>query len=195
MHAISDSDIETLFTGAHTHHVWLEKEVDEALLVRAYDLAKMGPTSANGQPMRVLFLHSAEAKKRLAPCLNPGNVVQSMTAPVVAIIGMDMEFYEQLGRLYPHTDAKKWFVGKTRTIEDTAIRNSSLQGAYFLMALRAVGLDTGAVSGFDHAKMDAEFFAGTSVKSNFLINIGYGDASKLYPRNPRLTFEEACSSL
>lgn len=192
MQPISAMDIETLFTGAHTHHVWLDKAVDDALLERAYNLAKMGPTSANGQPMRVLFLKTEQAKKRLAPCLNAGNVTQSMTAPVVAILGMDMEFYEHLPRLYPHTDAKSWFAGKPQVIHDTAFRNSSLQGAYFLMALRAVGLDTGAVSGFSNAKVDAEFFAGTTFKSNFIINIGYGDASKLYPRNPRLDFAEAC---
>jgi 3-hydroxypropanoate dehydrogenase len=192
MHAISEMDIETLFTGAHTHHVWLDKQVDDALLVRAYDLAKMCPTSANGQPMRILFLRSSEAKKRLTPALNTGNITQSETAPVVAIIAMDTEFYEHLPKLYPHANAKSWFAGKSQAIHDTAFRNSSLQGAYFLMALRAVGLDTGAVSGFDNAKVDAEFFTGTTYKSNFIINIGYGDVSKLYPRNPRFEFDEAC---
>jgi len=192
MHPVSEMDIETLFTQAHTHHVWLDKAVDEALLVRAYDLAKMGPTSANGQPMRVLFLTSKEQKEKLVPCLNAGNISQSMTAPVVAIVGMDMEFYEHLHRLYPHTAAKKWFEGKPQTIRDTAVRNSSLQGAYLLMALRAVGLDTGAVSGFSNEKVDEAFFKGSTYRSNFIINIGYGDASKLYPRNPRFDFDEVC---
>ncbi|MDX2074186.1 MAG: malonic semialdehyde reductase [Alphaproteobacteria bacterium] len=192
MNTISPQDIETLFTEAHTHSVWLDKPVDDALLARAYDLAKMCPTSANCSPMRVVFVKSKEAKEKLKPCLAAGNVEKSMTAAATAIIGMDMAFYEKLPKLFPHTDAKSWFVGNDKLIETTAFRNSSLQGAYFLLALRAVGLDTGAISGFDNAKVDAAFFAGTAVKSNFIINIGYGDAAKLHPRNPRLTFEEAC---
>lgn len=192
MHPISQIDIETLFTQAHTHHVWLDKDVPDSLLEKAYGLAKWGPTSVNGQPMRIVFVRSDEAKERLKPCLNRGNVEQAMSAPAVAIVAMDMAFYEHLERLYPHSDAKKLFVGKAEATYETAFRNSSLQGAYFLMALRAVGLDTGAVSGFSNEKVDAEFFAGTSYKSNFLINIGYGDASKLRPRNPRLGFREVC---
>lgn len=193
MNMLTPQDIETLFTGAHTHSVWLDKPVDEALLARAYDLAKMCPTSANSSPMRVVFVKSKEAKEKLRPCLAAGNIEKSMAAPFSAIIGMDMEFYEQLPKLYPHVDARSWFAGNAAAIEATAFRNSSLQGAYFLLALRALGLDTGAISGFDNAKVDAAFFAGTSVKSNFIINIGYGDASKLHPRNPRLRFDEACS--
>jgi 3-hydroxypropanoate dehydrogenase len=193
MHTISPQDIETLFTGAHTHSVWLPKRVDDALLSRAYDLAKMCPTSANSSPMRVVFVKSKEAKEKLKPCLAAGNVDKSMTAPVTAIVGMDMEFYEHLPKLYPHVDARSWFAGNAAAIEATAFRNGSLQGAYFLLALRAVGLDTGAISGFDNAKVDAAFFAGTTFKSNFIINIGYGDARKLHPRNPRFKFEEACS--
>ncbi len=193
MHAISALDIETLFTEAHTHKVWLPKPVDTALLERAYDLAKMCPTSANSNPMRVTFVKSDEAKEKLKPCLAAGNVAQVAGAPVTAIVAMDMEFYEKLPKLYPHVDAKSWFAGNSQVIHDTAFRNSSLQGAYFLLALRSVGLDTGAISGFDNAAVDAAFFAGTSIKSNFIINIGYGDASKLHPRNPRFKFEEACS--
>ncbi len=193
MHAISALDIETLFTEAHTHKVWLPKPVDAALLVRAYDLAKMCPTSANSNPMRVIFVKSHEAKEKLKPCLAAGNVAQVAGAPVTAIVAMDMEFYEHLPKLYPPADARSWFVGNPQVIHDTAFRNSSLQGAYFLLALRSVGLDTGAISGFDNAAVDAAFFAGTSVKSNFIINIGYGDVTKLHPRNPRFKFEEACS--
>lgn len=193
MTTINEQDIKTLFTDAHTHSFWLPKPVDDALLMRAYDLAKMAPTSANCSPMRVVFVTSQEAKEKLKPCLAAGNVEKSMTAPAVAIIGMDMEYYEKLPTLFPHADARSWFVGNAPLIEATAFRNSSLQGAYFLMALRAVGLDTGAISGFDNAAVDQAFFAGTAVKSNFIINIGYGDASKLHPRNPRLSFEEACS--
>lgn len=195
MHPVSRIDLETLFTHAHTHSVWLDKPVDDALLAKAYDLAKMCPTSANGNPMRVLFLRSKEAKARLKPCLNAGNVEKCMQAPVVAVAAMDMEFYEHLHKLYPHVDAKKWFAGKPQVIHDTAFRNATLQGAYFLLALRAVGLDTGAISGFSNEKVDEEFFAGTSYRSNFIINIGYGDESKLHPRNPRFTFEEACKIL
>lgn len=192
MTTITAQDIETLFTEAHTHNVWLDKPVDDALLARAYDLAKMAPTSANCSPMRVVFVKSQEAKEKLRPCLAAGNVEKSMTAPVTAILGMDMEFYEKLPKLYPHADARSWFAGNQALIDATAFRNSSLQGAYFLLALRAVGLDTGAISGFDNAKADAAFFAGTPIKSNFIINIGYGDASKLHPRNPRFAFDEAC---
>jgi len=193
MHPILPQDIETLFTEAHTHSNWLDKPVDEALLKRAYDLAKMCPTSFNGSPMRVVFVRSEEAKEKLRPCLFPKNVDKVMTAPVAAIIAMDLEFYTHFLRLYPHnTAAANVFVGNAGAAEDTAFRNSSLQGAYFLLALRALGLDTGAISGFDNAKVDAAFFEGTSFRSNFIINIGYGDASKLHPRNPRFEFEEVC---
>jgi 3-hydroxypropanoate dehydrogenase len=193
MHPINQSDIEVLFTEAHTHSVWLDKPVDNALLEKAFDLAKMCPTSANCSPMRIVFVRSPEAKEKLKPCLAAGNVDKVMTAPASAIIGMDMEFYEKLPTLFPHADARSWFVGNEKMIHDTAFRNSSLQGAYFLLALRAVGLDTGAISGFDNAKVDAAFFAGTKTKSNFIVNIGYGDESKLHPRNPRMSFAEACS--
>lgn len=194
MHPISQPDIEALFTEAHTHSVWLDKPVDKALLQRAYDLAKMCPTSFNSSPMRIVFVCSAEAKEKLRPCLLPKNVEKVITAPASAIIGMDMAFYTHLPRLYPHSpEAGKVFTGKPQVAEESAFRNGSLQGAYFLLALRAVGLDTGAISGFSNDKVDAAFFAGTSVKSNFIINIGYGDASKLHPRNPRFAFDEVCT--
>lgn len=181
-----------LFNKARTYAHWEPKPVDEALLKEAYDLAKMGPTSANCQPMRIVFVSSEEGKAKLKPCLMEGNVDQTMSAPVTAIICQDMEFYEKLPEFFPHTDARSWFVGKEHYIEETAFRNSSLQGAYFIMAARALGLDCGPMSGFDKAKIDEVFLSGTNWKSNFLINLGYGDASKLHPRSPRPEFDEMC---
>lgn len=181
-----------LFTDARTHSAWLDTPVDVALLKQAWELAKMGPTSANCSPLRVVFVASAAAKAKLKPCLAAGNVEKTMQAPVTAIFGMDMEFYEKLPQLFPHTDARSWFVGNEPLIADTAFRNASLQAAYFMLAARGLGLDCGPMSGFDNAKMDAAFFAGTAVKSNFICNLGYGDASKLYPRSPRLAFDDAC---
>jgi 3-hydroxypropanoate dehydrogenase len=179
-----------LFTAARTHNGWLDREVPDSLLERAVDYAKWGPTSANCSPMRVIFVRSPEAKARLAPAMSPGNLDKTMAAPATAIVGYDLDFYEHLPFLYPVTDARSWFVGNDALIEETAFRNGSLQGAYFILALRAVGLDAGPMSGFDKAKVDAEFFADTKVKSNFLINIGYGDPAKLYPRGPRFAFED-----
>jgi 3-hydroxypropanoate dehydrogenase len=185
--------LEILYTQARTHTYWLDKPVDDALLKQVYDLAKFGPTSANMCPMRIAFVKSKEAKEKLKPCLDPGNVDKTMAAPATAIIAMDVHFFEQLPRLYPHADAKAWFKDlPEKVLEYIALRNGSLQGAYFMLAARALGLDCGPMSGFDNAKVDAAFFAGTTVKSNFLCNLGYGDASKLHPRSPRLTFEEAC---
>jgi 3-hydroxypropanoate dehydrogenase len=190
----ADEGLDLLFRHARTHSHWLPRPVDDALLRRAYDLARMGPTSANMCPMRVVFVKSGEAKEKLRPCLDAGNVDKTMIAPVTAVIGMDVHFYEELPRLFPHADAKAWFQDlPEQVLESIALRNSSLQGAYFLLAARAVGLDCGPMSGFDNAKVDAAFFAGTTVKSNFLCNLGYGDPSKLHPRSPRLDFEEACS--
>ena len=183
---------ETLFLKARTHYFWLDKPVDDALLYQAYDLAKMGPTSANGCPMRIVFVKSAEAKAKLKPCLMQANVDKTVTAPVTAIIGYDLEFYNQLPHLFPHADARSWFVGNLPFTEETAFRNSSLQGAYFILAARAVGLDCGPMSGFNRQAVDAAFFANTPIRSNFLCNLGYGDASKLYPRAPRFTFDEVC---
>ena len=190
---VSSEDLDVIFRHARTHSVWLDKPVDDALLKQVYDLAKMGPTSANMCPMRIVFVKSPAAKERLKPALAPGNVDKTMKAPVTAIIAMDVHFYEQLPKLFPHADARAWFKDLPDSVlEYIALRNSSLQGAYFLLAARALGLDCGPMSGFDNAKVDAEFFSGTTVKSNFLCNLGYGDPAKLFPRSPRLDFEEAC---
>ena len=190
---LNDDGRDLLFRAARTHSYWLPQPVDDALLREAYDLAKMGPTSANMCPMRVVFVKSKEAKEKLRPCLDAGNVDKTMAAPVTAVIGMDIHFYEKLPVLFPQTDAKAWFKDLPEPVlEVIALRNSSLQGAYFMLAARAVGLDCGPMSGFNNAKVDAAFFAGTAVKSNFLCNLGHGDPAKLHPRNPRLAFEEAC---
>lgn len=187
---IDDQSLDQLFRKARTYNRWLERPVSEALLRRAIDLAKMGPTSANTMPMRVVFVVSAEAKARLKPALAPQNVDKTMLAPVTAIVGYDLDFPDLLPKLFPHVDARAWFAGNAALIADTAYRNGSLQGGYLILALRAVGLDVGPMSGFDPAKVDAEFFVGTQVHTNFLINIGYGDTTKLLPRGPRLAFEE-----
>lgn len=192
---MAENLVEQMFLNARTHSAWTNKPVDDALLMQAYDLAKFGPTSANCCPMRLVFVKSKEAKERLKPHLAEGNVDKTMAAPVTAIVAYDLEFYEYLPKLFPHTDARSWFVGKPASIQETAFRNGSLQGAYFILAARSVGLDCGPMSGFNNAGVDAEFFANTSVKSNFLINLGYGDTSKLHPRNPRLAFDEVCKIL
>jgi len=190
---LSSEDLDLIFREARTHSVWLDKPVEDALLEQVYDLAKMGPTSANMCPMRIILVKSREAKERLKPALDAGNVDKTMKAPVTAIIGMDIHFYEKLPKLFPRANAKSWFKDLPENVlEYIALRNSSLQGAYFMLAARALGLDCGPMSGFDNAKVDEAFFAGTTVKSNFLCNLGYGNASKLYPRSPRLSFEEAC---
>jgi len=182
-----------LFRNARSYSYWQDRPVGDALLRQVYDLAKMGPTSANMCPLRIIFVRSREAKERLKPALHAGNVQKVMTAPVTAILGMDIHFYEKLPQLFPHADARSWFKDlPEQVLEYVALRNSSLQGAYFMLAARSLGLDCGPMSGFDNAKVDAEFFAGTTVRSNFLCALGYGDASKLHPRSPRLTFEEAC---
>jgi len=185
--------LDLIYRKARTHTAWLDKPVDDALLRQAYDLAKFGPTSANMCPMRIAFVKSKQAKERLRPALDQGNVDKTMQAPVTAIIGMDIHFYEKLPVLYPHVDAKAWFQDLPENVlEYMALRNSSLQGAYFMLAARSLGLDCGPMSGFNNAQVDALFFAGTNVKSNFLCNLGYGDASKLHPRSPRLSFDDAC---
>jgi 3-hydroxypropanoate dehydrogenase len=196
MPASSDDSLDLLFRKARTHNAWLDKPVDDTLLARIYDLAKMGPTSANMSPMRIVFVKSQAAKERLKPALMGGNVDKTMSAPVTAIIAMDLHAYEHLPRLFPHADLKAHFKTMPETVlESMALRNSSLQGAYFILAARSLGLDCGPMSGFDNAKVDAEFFAGTTIKSNFLCNLGYGDSNKLYPRTPRLDFAEACQIL
>jgi 3-hydroxypropanoate dehydrogenase len=190
---VSDADLDVLFREARTHNVWLDQPVDDALLRRVYDLARMGPTSANMCPLRVVFVRTKEAKEKLKPCLDAGNVDKTMKAPVTAILGMDVHFFELMPKLFPHADAKSWFKDLPENVlEYIALRNSSLQGAYFMLAARSLGLDCGPMSGFKNAMVDAAFFAGTTVKSNFLCNLGHGDPAKLYPRSPRLTFEEAC---
>jgi 3-hydroxypropanoate dehydrogenase len=190
---LSNEDLDLIFRQARTHSVWLDKPVEDALLKQVYDLARMGPTSANMCPMRIIFVKSREAKERLKPALDAGNVDKTMKAPVTAIIGMDIHFFDELPKLFPHADAKSWFKDlPEKVLEYIALRNGSLQGAYFMLAARALGLDCGPMSGFDNAKVDEAFFAGTTVKSNFLCNLGHGDASKLFPRSPRLGFEEAC---
>jgi 3-hydroxypropanoate dehydrogenase len=187
-----------LFRAARTHSAWLDRPVEDAKLVELYDLLKWGPTSANSLPLRIVFLKSREAKEKLRPALSSGNVAKTMAAPVTAILAYDTKFYEALRETFPHEpEAVSWFTGpgKEGVAEETAFRNSSLQGGYFILAARAVGLDCGPMSGFDRAKVDATFFPDGRWRSNFLCNLGYGDPSKLPPRNPRLPFETACRIL
>jgi 3-hydroxypropanoate dehydrogenase len=179
-----------LFTEARTYNSWQAKDVPDSLLQELVAIASLGPTSANCSPMRLVFVKSKAEKERLRPYLAPGNVDKTMAAPVTAIVAHDMDFYNHLPKLFPHADAKSWFVGKPEHIAQTAFRNGTLQGAYLTIAARALGLDTGALSGFDNAKLDADFFKGTTFKSNFLLNIGYGDPTGMFARSPRLAFAE-----
>jgi len=179
-----------LFLEARTSSKFIDRPVPQALLHELVETLKMGPTSANCQPGRYVFVTTPEGKELLRPHLSAGNVAKTMAAPVCVIIGQDLDFYERLPEVFPHTDARSWFAGKPDHIATTAFRNSSLQGAYLIMAARALGLDCGPMSGFDNAGVDQAFFAGTNVKSNFLCNLGYGDASALKPRQPRLGFGE-----
>ncbi|MDE2155099.1 MAG: malonic semialdehyde reductase [Xanthomonadaceae bacterium] len=190
---LSEAALDQLFREARTFNAWLLKDVSDQQLHQLYELAKFGPTSANASPMRVVFVKSKAAKAKLGQFMSEGNRAKTMEAPVTAIIATDHAFYEHLPKLFPHADARSWFVGNQPLIDATAFRNATLQGAYVLLAARALGLDCGPMSGFDQAGVDAAFFAGTTVKSNFLINIGYGDAGRdLFPRSPRLSFDEAC---
>lgn len=191
-HAISDESLDQLFRAARTQNKWQEKPVSETLLRAVYDLLRMGPTSANCSPARFVFVTSDAGRERLKPFLLPTNVAKVMTAPVTVIIGHDMKFYEKLPQLFPHTDARSWFVGNDKLSETTAFRNGTLQGAYLMMAARSLGLDCGPMSGFDNAGVDGAFFAGTDVKSNFICGLGYGDPSGVFGRSPRLSFEETC---
>jgi len=200
-HTISNEALDILFRQARTHGAWLDKPVSDELLRQLYDLVKYGPTSANSCPARILFLRTPEAKQRLLPALSPTNADKTMKAPVTAVVGYDVKFYEQVPKLFPHNPAMRdMFAKSAQHAETTAFRNGSIQGGYLILAARALGLDCGPMSGFDNAKVDAEFFTAAAgnppefveVKSNFLCNLGYGDASKLFPRNPRLSFEEAC---
>jgi 3-hydroxypropanoate dehydrogenase len=189
---LSDASLDQLFLTARTYNAWQPKEVTDEQIRRLYDLAKFGPTAANSSPMRVVFVKSPDAKQRLKPYLSESNAEKTMQAPVTAIVATDFAFYEHLPKLFPHADARSWFVGNEQMVQTSGTRNGSLQGAYLIMAARALGLDCGPMSGFDQAGVDAEFFAGTQIKSNFLINIGYGDPDKnLFDRLPRLSFGEA----
>lgn len=195
---LPDTALDQLFRTARTFgfakDTWLDKPVSDDQLHQIWELAKMGPTSANMSPMRVVWVRSPEAKQRLAPLLDDGNRVRTVEAPATAIVGMDMKFYDKLPLLFPHADAKSWFDSSPDDVLRTvALRNSSLQGAYLILAARALGLDCGPMSGFDNAAVDREFFAGTAVRSNFLCNIGYGNTASLFPRSPRLSFDEACA--
>ncbi len=183
---------EQLFTDARTQNAFLPQPVSDDTLGQLYDLLKWGPTSANCSPARFVFVRSDEAKARLAACMAPGNVAKVQSAPVTVVIGMDMAFTEKLPQLFPHTDAKSWFAGKPELVQATAFRNSSLQGAYLIMAARALGLGCGPMSGFDAERMDATFWAGTAVRTNFVCALGHGDPSKVFARSPRLAFDEAC---
>ena len=189
---LDNSALAALFSEARTHSAWLNKPVSDELCKQIVDLAKWGATSANCSPARIIFVKSAAEKEKLAGCMAPGNQEKTKSAPVTAIIGMDMAFYEKLPQLFPHADAKSWFVGNQSLIEATAFRNSSLQGAYFMLAARALGLDCGPMSGFDADKLNITFFPDSTVKVNFICSLGYGDVSKLFPRSPRLTFDEIC---
>ncbi len=209
MHTLNDDALNLLFREARSYSAWLNRPVDEDILRHLYDLAKWGPTSANSSPARFVFIRSQKAKERLRPALSPGNVEKTMTAPVTVIIAYDLKFYDKLPKLFPHSPAMRdVFAKNPQLVEATAKRNSSLQGAYLMLAARGLGLDCGPMSGFDNAKVDEEFFAAgkcedceqeffpeAHVKSNFLCNLGYGDRSKLYPRSPRLEFTEACTLL
>ena len=194
--ALNDEALDRLFRTARTFSYWLDKPVSDGTLRQIYELMKWGPTSANGSPARIVFARTPEARQRLIPLLAAANVEKVRTAPVTAIVGYDLAFYEQLPRLFPHASGyRDMFAKAPELAEETARRNSSLQGAYLIVAARALGLDCGPMSGFDNAKLDQEFFGGTQVRSNFLCNIGYGDRAQLHARGPRLSFEEACTLL
>lgn len=195
---LSPEAIDQIFLEARTFasnpNPWQDRPVTDAQLERIWELARMGPTAANSSPARIVFVRTAEAKARLKPALDAGNVEKTMNAPVTAIVGTDMAFYDKLPQLFPHVDARSWFAGQSdEQLYPGALRNSSLQGAYLIIAARAIGLDCGPMGGFDAAKVDAEFFAGTRVRSSFLVNLGYGRRDTLYPRNPRLSFADACT--
>lgn len=195
---LSPGDMDLIFRAARTQNGWQAKPVSDEQLRELYGLMKWAPTTMNTSPARILFLRSRDAKERLRPALSPGNVDKTMAAPVTAVIGYDTQFYELLPKLFPHNqNARGIFAGddKKAHVETTAFRNGSLQGGYFIIAARGIGLDCGPMSGFNNATVDAEFFAGTGIKSNFLCNLGYGDPSKVMPRSPRLAFDEACKLL
>ena len=184
--------LDALFREARTHNGWLDQPVTDDDLRAIFDLLKYGPTSANCSPARFVFVRSEAAKEKLKPALSAGNLAKTMAAPVTAIIAYDPKFYDHLPKLFPHADARAWFVSSEALATETAFRNSTLQGAYFIIAARALGIDTGPMSGFDKAKVDEAFFSENGWKSNFLVNLGHGDPTKLFPRSPRFDFAEAC---
>jgi 3-hydroxypropanoate dehydrogenase len=193
---VDSEAVDLLFRNARTNSAWLDQPVSDAKLREIYDLMKFGPTSMNCSPARILFVRSKEAKERLKPALSPANVDKTMAAPATAIVAYDLKFYDHLSQLFPHfAGARDIFANNPSMSDVAAFRNGTLQGGYFIIAARAAGLDCGPMSGFDNAKVDAEFFAGESVKSNFLCNLGHGDYSKLHPRNPRFEFDQACKLL
>lgn len=192
---LNDAALAQLFTDAHTHTSWRDKAIPEDVLHQLYALTKLGPTSANCCPARFVFICSDEGREKLKPCLSSGNLEQTMTAPCTVIVAYDAEFYEQLPTLFPYADARSWFTSSPDAAYETAMRNSSLQGAYFITAARALGLDSGAMSGFNPDLLNQTFFADSSWKVNFLINLGYGDGKKVHKRLPRLSFEQACKVL
>ena len=189
---LDDHALDRIFRQARTHYAWTDGPVPDSKLEEIWSLMKWGPTSANSSPARFVFIRTAEGKARLKEVLSPGNVEKTMTAPVVAIVAYDTAFYDRLPFLFPHADARSWFAGNPQLAETTAFRNSTLQGAYFMLAARAVGLDVGPMSGFDAARLDQIFLAGTGWKSNFLVNLGYGSGKGQFDRAPRLSFDEAC---
>ncbi len=190
--ALDDRALDQLFRTARTQNKWQDRPVPDAKLQEIYDLLKWAPTSANGSPARFVFIRTAEGKARLKPALSEGNLEKTMKAPVTVIVATDQRFYDKLPQLFPHTDARSWFVGNEKLANVTAYRNATLQGAYLILAARAAGLDVGPMSGFDNAMVDDIFFAGTDWNSNFLVNLGYGDPTGLFDRSPRLSFDEAC---
>ncbi|MDF3023373.1 MAG: nitroreductase [Alphaproteobacteria bacterium] len=192
---LTDQAFDTIFRKARTANGWLDKHVSDELLQKIHDDMKFGPTSANSCPLRIVFLKTKEAKERLKPFMIESNVSKVMTSPVTAIFAWDTEFYDKLPKLFPHVDARAWFVGNDQMIYDGAFRNSSLQAAYFIIAARAHGLDCGPMSGYDRAKTDAEFFPDGKFKSNFICALGYGDDTKVFPRSPRFTFDDVCKIL
>ena len=188
--------IKDIFISGRTHNDWIEKDVPDSLLRELYNLMKWGPTSANCSPARITFIKSKEAKKRLKKYLIESNIEKTISAPVTAIIAYDTKFFEFIPKLFPHNpEAKEWFSGSEEFAEVTAFRNSSLQGAYFILAARTLGLDCGPMSGFDNVGIDDEFFSESNFKSNFICNIGYGDHNKLFDRSPRFDFDEVCKIL
>jgi 3-hydroxypropanoate dehydrogenase len=190
--SLDNAALDQLFLTARTQNAWRPAPLDETTVQRLYELTKMGPTSANCSPARFVFLLSPQSRERLTPALSAGNLAKTLSAPLTVIVAYDPAFYDRLPQLFPHADARAWFAGNPALAETTAFRNSTLQGGYLIMAARALGLDCGPLSGFDNAKVDADFFADSGLRSNFIVNIGHGDPAGLFPRSPRLDFDEAC---